>query len=114
MVNHDQKGIKASGRGKIGDEVTRDLLDWARCGGANGGKWGNSRVSISLVLLASCATFDVFVNIGGQARPPKFSCNELMGFEVPGVTSSFVIEAALEDRVVKGVVIGDVDTALVG
>ena len=65
-------------------------------------------------MLASCATFDVFADIRGQARPPKFSCSELMGFEVPGVTSSFVIVAALENRVVKGVIIGNIDTALIG
>ena len=45
MVNHDQKEIKASERGKVGHEVTRDLLEGAGCGGVNGGKWGNGRVS---------------------------------------------------------------------
>ena len=30
MVNHNQEGVKASGRGEVSDEVTRDLLEGAR------------------------------------------------------------------------------------
>ena len=65
MVNHDQEGIKSSRKGEVSDEVTGDLLEGARCQGANGGERGNSRVSIGLVLLASRTTFNVFVDIGG-------------------------------------------------
>ena len=65
MVNHNQEGIKSSRRGEVSDEVTGYLLEGARCQGVNGGEQENSRVSIGLVLLASCTTFNVFVDIGG-------------------------------------------------
>ena len=38
MLNHNQEGVKASGRGEVGDEVTRDLLEGARHQGANRGE----------------------------------------------------------------------------
>ena len=63
MVDHNQKGIKAGGRGEISDKVTRDLLEGAGCEGVNGGEWGSSRVCISLVLLADRATLDIFADI---------------------------------------------------
>ena len=56
---------------------------------------------IGLVLLASCASFNVIVDIRGEAGPPEFSHNKLASFQVPGVTSSFMVMAALEDGVVK-------------
>ena len=52
MVNHNQKGVKAIGKGKIGDEVTRDLLEGVGAGGRNGEKWGSGRMGVDLVLLA--------------------------------------------------------------
>ena len=50
MVNHDQKGVKAGGRGEVGDEVTGDLLERTGCGGSNGGERGNSGMRICFVL----------------------------------------------------------------
>ena len=52
MVDHDQKGIKAGGRGEVSDEVTGDLLERTGRGGPNGGEWGNSGMCIGFVLLA--------------------------------------------------------------
>ena len=80
MVNHDQQGIEASRRGKVGDKVTRDLLEGAGCRGADGGEQGNSGVSVSFVLLALGAALDVFTDIGCEAEPPEFSCDELVSF----------------------------------
>ena len=71
-------------------------------------------MGISLVLLAYPTAFDIFTHVGGQARPPEFSCDELAGFQIAGVTGSFMVVTTLEDGVAEGVVIGDVDTALVG
>ena len=31
MVDHDQERVKAGRKGKICDEITRDLLKWAGC-----------------------------------------------------------------------------------
>ena len=53
MVDHDQKGIEASGKGEVGNEVARDLLERAGRRGANGGEWWDSGMGISFVLLAS-------------------------------------------------------------
>ena len=114
MVDHDQKGIEASGKGEVGDGVMGDLLEGSEGGGANGGKWGNGRMGIGFVLLAGCTALNIFTNIGSKARPPKFSCDELASFQVARVASGFVVMAALEDGVTEGVVIGDIDTVLVG
>ena len=54
-------------------------------------------MGIGFVLLAGCTAFNVFMDIGGQARPPEFSHDELAGFQVPRVAHSVVVVAALED-----------------
>ena len=114
MVNHDQKGIEAGGRGEIGDKVTGDLLEGAGRGGMNGGEQRDSRVGVSLVLLAGRTAFNVFANVGGKAGPPEFCRDELAGFQVARVSSTFVVMATLENSVTEGVVIGDIDMALIG
>ena len=114
MVDHDQKGIKAGGGGEVGDEVTGDLLEGPGCGGANGGEWWNGRMRIRLVLLAGRAAFNVFADIGGEAGPPEFRCDELSSFEVAGVTGTFVVVASLDNGVAEGIVVGDIDVALIG
>ena len=43
-VDHDQQGIEARGSGKVGDEVTRDLLEGVRCVGLDQSEWGDSEV----------------------------------------------------------------------
>ena len=71
-------------------------------------------MSIGFVLLAGCTAFDIFTNIGSEAGPPKFGHNKLAGFQVAGVASCFMVMAVLENSVAQGVVIGNVDTALIG
>ena len=53
MVDHDQQGIKASGKGEVSNEVAGDLLERAGHRGANGGEQWDSGMGISFVLLAS-------------------------------------------------------------
>ena len=69
---------------------------------------------VCLVLLANCTTFNVFLDIGGRARPLELSSNKLAGFQVTRVADGFVIMAMLEDGVVKGFIIGDIDPTLIG
>jgi hypothetical protein len=64
--------------------------------------------------LTSGTSFYVFLDIGGETWPPEFSGDKLVGFKVTGVASGFMVVAALEDGFSEGVVIGDVDTPLVG
>ena len=52
MVDHNPKGIKTIGKGKVGDEITGDLLEGAGTGGWNGEEWGSGRMGVYLVLLA--------------------------------------------------------------
>ena len=63
----------------------------------NGGEWGNSRMGIGFVLLAGHAAFDIFMDIGGEAGPLKFSRNELVSFQVARVAGCFVVMATLEN-----------------
>ena len=99
VVDHDQKRIEAGGEGEVGDKVTGDLLEGAGCGGADGGERQDSRMGVGFVLLAGCTTFDVSMDIRGEAGPPEFSCDELPGFEIARVTGTFVVMAVLENSV---------------
>ena len=67
----------------------------------NGGEWRNGRMGIGFVLLAGCTAFDTFMDVGGTARPPKFSCNKLVGFQVSGVAGSMVVMAMLENSLTE-------------
>ena len=114
MVDHDQKGIEAGGRGKVSDKVTGDLLEGAGCGGANGGERWDGRVGVGLVLLAGCTAFDILADVGGQARPPELGRNKLSGFEITWMAGTVVVMAMLQNSVLEGVVIWDIDAALIG
>ena len=114
MVDHDQKGIEAGGGREVGDKVTGDLLEGAGRRGANGGEWRDGRVCICLVLLAGGASLDVFADVRGETGPPEFCRDELSSFEVTGVTGALMVMTSLENGVAKGIIIGDIDTALIG
>ena len=72
MVDHDQKGIKTIRKGKVGDEITGDLLEGAGVGGRIGEEWGSGRMGVYFVLLTRGTAADVAANIRGKAWPPKF------------------------------------------
>ena len=114
MVDHNQKGIKTGRRREVGDKVAGDLLERAGCGGADGGERRDGGVGIRLVLLAGGTAFNVFADVGGEAGPPELCRDELTGFQVAGVTSTLMVMATLENSVTEGVIIGDIDTTLVG
>ena len=114
MVNHDQERIEAGRGRKVGDEVAGDLLERAGHGGATGGKRWDGGVGISLVSLAGGTAFNVLADVGGEAGPPELRRDELTGFQVAGVTSSLVVMATLENSVTEGVIVGDIDTTLIG
>ena len=71
MVNHDQKGIKTIGKGKVGDQITGDLLKGEGAGGRNGEEWGTGQMGVDLVLLARGTSTDITMNVRGEAWPPK-------------------------------------------
>ena len=114
MVDHDQERIETGRDREVSDEVAGDLLERAGCRGVNGGEWWDGGMGISLVLLAGCTAFNVFVDVGGKARPPEFCRDELMGFQVARVSGTFVVMATLENSMMEGVVIWDIDTTLIG
>ena len=89
-------------------------MEGARGRGANGVEQGNSGVRVGLVLLAGGTTFDVLVDVRGQAGPPKLCSNKLVSFQISRVTRCFMIMATLENSVAKGFIIGDIDAPLVG
>ena len=113
MVDHDQKGVKAIGKGEIGDQITGDLLEGAGAGGWNGEKWGPGRMGVHLVLLARGTAADVTLNVRGKARPPKLRGNKLASFEDTRVASSGVVMVAGHDSVAQASVCGDINMVLV-
>ena len=114
MVDHDQKGIEAGGRGEVGDKVTGDLLEGAGHRGANGGERQDGRVGVGLVVLAGCTAFDILADVGGEAGPPELGCDKLSGFPITWVAGTVVVVATLQNSVPEGVVIWNIDTALIG
>ena len=99
MVDHDQKGIKTIRKGKVGDEVTGDLLEGTGAGGWNGKERGSGWMGIDLVLLAQGTAVDITANVRGEAWPPKFRGNQLASFENAGMASSGMIMVSSNDRV---------------
>jgi len=87
MVDHDQYRVKASGKQKICDHVTWDLLERVGDEGRNGAKPRNSQVSVDLVGLASSAASHKLANEGGKTRPPVVALNQVNGVDV---TSDYV------------------------
>ena len=114
MVDHDQQRIEAGGKGEVSDEVTRDLLEGARCMGFDRGERGNSGVHVGLILLAQGTAFNVLLHELCETWPPEFRGDELVGFEISWVTGGFMIMASSKNRVVERVLWGDVDTIFVG
>ena len=68
---------------------------------------------VSLVLLAEGTALNIAVDEGGKSRPPEFSGDQLACFQEAGVAGRFVVMAVFENSAAKGVVRGDIDTALV-
>ena len=68
---------------------------------------------VNFVLLAKGAALDISADVGGQARPPEFSRDQLASLQEARMTGGFVIMAALEDGAAEGIIHGDIDTAFV-
>ena len=113
MVDHDQKGIKTIGKGKVGDEITGELLEGAGAGGRNGEEWRTGWMGVHLVLLARGAAADIATDVRGKARPPKFRGNKLASFEDARVARSGMVMVASHDRVAESSIRRDVDPTLV-
>ena len=89
-------------------------MEGVDAGGLDWSEGGYGGVSIHLVLLTCGASFSIFLDIEGQARPPELSGNKLAGLKEAGITSSFVVMVAEQDGAVEIVIIRYIDTALVG
>ena len=77
MVDHDQKRVKASGEGKVRDEIAGKLLEGAGGSRVNGSEGWSSRVCIGFVLLADRTSLDIFSYKGYKIRLPEFGSNQL-------------------------------------
>ena len=113
MVDHDQKGIKTIGKGKVGDQITGDLLKGAGAGGWNGEEWRSGWMGFDLVLLARGTAADITTNIGGKAWPPKLRGNKLASFENTRMASSGMIMVTSHNGVVQISISENVDATLV-
>ena len=113
MVDHDQKGIKTIRKGKVGDQITGDLLEGVGAGGWNGEKWGTGRVSVDFVLLARGTAADITLHIRGKAWPPKFQGDKLASFENSWVTCSRMVMMSGNYRMTEVSISRDIDLALV-
>ena len=113
MVDHDQKGIKTVRKGKVGDQITGDLLKGVGAGGWNGEKWGTGWVIIDFVLLARGTSADITSNVRGKAWPPKFQGDELASFENSWVTCGRMVMVPSDNRTTEVSTGRDIDPALV-
>jgi hypothetical protein len=114
MVDHDQQGVKAGGKGKVGDEITGNLLEGTGGGGFDRGEGRDGRVGVCLALLAKGTTFDIFTNEVGKTRPPVFGSNELAGFKITRMAGRGVIMRTSDNVAAKRPRVRDINTVLVG
>ena len=70
MVNHDHNRIEAINWREVGDEVHGEILEGLRAFKGKGGDSWDRRMGEDLVFLASCASRDIFPDIGRKVRPP--------------------------------------------
>ena len=77
MVYHDHERIEARGFREICDKIAGNLLKGAGGDGLNGRERGYGGVRVYFVLLAEGTALDIAADIGGEARPPEFSGDEL-------------------------------------
>ena len=70
MVDHNHDRIKTIDWWKVGDKIDRKVLEGARAFKCEGGDGGDCRMGEDLVCLANCTAESVFLDIGGEARPP--------------------------------------------
>ena len=70
MVDHDHDKIKAIDWEKVSDEVHGEVLEGTGALEGKGGDGWDCRMGEDLVCLANCAYRNVFLNVGGKARPP--------------------------------------------
>ena len=113
MVDHDQKGIKTAGKGKVGDEIAGDLLEGARAGGWNREERGSRRMGVNFVLLAQRASADIAANVRGEAGPPKLGGDQLAGFENARMARCGMIMVTCDDGAAQVSIGGDIDSSLV-
>ena len=113
MVDHNQERIETRGRGKVSDKVTGDLLEGTGHTGYDKGKQENVEC-VRFVLLTHGTAFNVFPHVLYETWPPEFGSNKLSGLEVSQVAGGLMIVATGKDRLMEGVIRGNVDVALVG
>ena len=71
-------------------------------------------MGVCFVLLAFHTAFNIAADKRGQARPPEFGSDKLVGFEKPGVTGRLVIVTPLKDGTAEGVISRDIDMSFIG
>ena len=113
MVDHDQKGIKATGKGKVSDQITGNLLEGAGARGWNREERGARRMGVDLVLLARGTPADITPDVRGKAWPPKLRGNELASFEDTGMASGGMVVVSSHDGVAQASISRDIDMVLV-
>ena len=70
-------------------------------------------MSVQLALLAHGAAFNIFVHEICETWPPRFKGDELVSFEITGVSGSLMVVATGKDGAMEEVLQGNVDTAFV-
>ena len=88
MVYHDQNRIVATGKGQVGDEIHRDLLEGAGAFRGDRGERGVGWVGVHFVGLACSTAGDEFVDEGGHSWPPIILLEKRNGVEVSAVGTS--------------------------
>jgi hypothetical protein len=86
MVDHDHDRVKPKREREIGNQVHRDLLEWAGGHGGKGSQGGRGGVGIHLVRLADGTAHDKTMDKHVQLRPPKVPGHEVLGPENAAMT----------------------------
>ena len=101
MVDHDHNRIEAIDRGKVSDEVHREVLERAGSLESKGGGGWDCRMGENFVHLANHTPANIFPDVGREAWPPVILRKEHNGLQV---TAMAALEGAVGggDQVMAG------------
>ena len=85
MVDHDYERIKAIDWREVGDEVNEEVLEGARALEGKRSDGQDCRMDQDLMCLTNCTPGNIFLDVGGEARPPIILQKEGNGAEVSTV-----------------------------
>ena len=111
MVNNDHDRVKTIDQRKVSDEIDGEVLEGVRALKGKGGDGWDHRMDEDLVCLVSHAARNIFLDIGGKARPPVILGKEGDGAKMTAM-AAFKGAVGSSDQIMVGQ-FGDIEMSFV-